>query len=77
MRVLDALLMLVVVMMMFVNARLDVGEFGLNRLVVVFVRRVIVLVFVIMLVTVRMRAAAAVMIAVRTEHTSDLMQYAV
>ena len=38
MRVLDDALLVIMVMMVFVNARLDVGEFGLNRLVVVFVR---------------------------------------
>ena len=64
MRVLDALLMLVVVMM-FINARFDVGEFGLRRLMVVFV---------IMLVAVGMRALAAVVVAVRPEDAGDLMQ---
>ena len=68
MRVLDALLMLVVVMMMFVNARLDVGEFDLSRLMVVFM---------IMLVAVGVRALAAVVVAVRPKDAGDLIQNAV
>ena len=69
----DTLLMLVVVMMvLFVNARFEVCKLGLSRpVVVVFV--------IMMLVAVGMcvRALTAVVVAMRPEHTGDFVQNAV
>lgn len=69
--VVDTLLMLVVVMMvLFVNARFEVSELGISRpVVVVFV--------IMMLVAVGMCALTAVVVAMRPEYTGDFVQNAV